>query len=57
MSPVATLKHKKASEAAPKQRLPKVSGPRHPHSPEAATRRREFALLMRSIKTMVHQSP
>ena len=55
MSPVATLKRKENADT-PKQRLIKIPRPRHPRTAEALSQRREFAELMRSIKTMVQQS-
>ena len=55
MSRVAILTHKENSKM-PKERLIKIPRPRHPRTAEAVSQRREFAELMRSIKTMVQES-
>lgn len=54
MSQGVTLKHAtRPATVVVRQRPIKLPGPRHPRTPEAAIRRREFALLMRSIRTLV----
>jgi hypothetical protein len=57
MSPVANLKRKQPPDAVPKRQPVKPGHPGQPRTPEAAARRREFALLMRSIKSLVQRAP
>ncbi|MFN3658843.1 MAG: hypothetical protein ACK4UO_16470 [Pseudolabrys sp.] len=58
MSSVATLKRRKVTEpAAESERRIVIPRRRHARSAEAAIQRRELALLLRSIKTLLQQSP
>ena len=59
MISAVSRKHKKApAAAAAAQPRPAKQAPasRH-HKSEAVVQRRELAMLLRSIKTLVHQSP
>lgn len=56
MRSVAAVKRKKTPELSMEKPRPNELS-RPPRTAEAATQRREFASLMRSIKKLVHQLP
>lgn len=56
MRAVAAVRRKKVPELSAEKPRP-IELPRPPRTAEAVLQRREFASLMRSIKTLVHQVP